>query len=314
MTALGATGFLGMKLLFPDQIKAQPPASTDQDEPLQLKSFSFDVITVDASGKEKSRRSNQATCVQEDLGKGVILEMVKIPGGSFLMGSPTAEQGRYSPESQQHRVTIPDFFIGRYPVTQAQYEAIVNKNPSNFKGANRPVEKVTWNDAQAFCGKLSQKTGHNYRLPSEAEWEYACRAGTTTPFHFGETITTDLANYQGTDWEYQGTTYPGNYGNAPKGKYREQTTDVGSFPANAFGLCDMHGNVWEWCEDVYHENYQGAPTNGSAWNEGGEQGRRILRGGSWNSLPGICRSANRVGSSSDFLNSNFGFRVVAVLA
>jgi formylglycine-generating enzyme required for sulfatase activity len=123
---------------------------------------------------------------------------------------------------------------------------------------------------------LSKATGREYRLPSEAEWEYACRAGTTTPFHFGETITTDLANYNG---NY-------TYGSGSKGQYRKQTTDVGSFPANAFGLHDMHGNVWEWCQDTWHENYNGAPTDGSAWvDENANQNRMILRGGSWYNNP-----------------------------
>ncbi|MCU0570386.1 MAG: SUMF1/EgtB/PvdO family nonheme iron enzyme [Oculatellaceae cyanobacterium Prado106] len=282
---------------------------TQRPQPIQLssvtlKDFDFEIATVNAQGKEAPRKKGAAKAFVEDLGNGVTLEMVVIPGGTFRMGSPENEKERGNDESPQRTVTVPSFLMGRYAVTQRQYEAIANKNPSGFKGANRPVEKVTWNDAQAFCGTLSEKTGRNYRLPSEAEWEYACRAGTTTPFHFGETLTSKLANYNASIV----------YQSEPEGEYRQQTTDVGSFPANALGLCDMHGNVWEWCEDVYHSNYQGAPTNGSAWNEGGEQGRRILRGGSWNSFPGNCRSANRDGFSSDYLYTNFGFRVVAVLA
>jgi formylglycine-generating enzyme required for sulfatase activity len=142
----------------------------------------------------------------------------------------------------------------KFEVTQEQYQQIMGSNPSNFKGAKRPVEKVSWNDAVEFCKKLSQKTRHKYRLPSEAEWEYACRAGTTTPFHFGETITTELTNYDG---DY-------TYASGLKGKYRKQTTEVGTFPPNAFGLYDMHGNVWEWCQDTWHDSYKGAPTDGSA--------------------------------------------------
>ena len=182
--------------------------------------------------------------------------------------------------SEQHEVTIADFFIGKYPITQAQWRAVaalpeversLEPDPSNFKGDNRPVESMTWEDAVEFCARLTAKTGRTYRLPSEAEWEYACRAGTTGPFHFGETITPDLANYDG---NY-------TYGDGPKGRYRNKTTPVGQFPANAFGLYDMHGNVWEWCQDHYHSDYIGAPTDGSAWVSGGDSSRRMLRGGSW---------------------------------
>ncbi|MFM7425036.1 MAG: SUMF1/EgtB/PvdO family nonheme iron enzyme [Elainella sp.] len=291
-----------------------PPPTPSTPAPSNLKNFSFEVATVDKKGQETQRQTKQSKAFVEDLGNGITLEMVSIPGGSFQMGSPETEKQRYQDESPQRQVTVPAFLMGRYAVTQAQYEAIAGKNPSKFKGANRPVEQVSWNDAQAFCQKLSQQTGRNYRLPSEAEWEYACRAGTTTPFHFGETITTDLANYRGTDWDYQGTTYSGNYGAAPKGQFRQQTTEVGSFPANAFGLCDMHGNVWEWCEDVYHKTYEGAPTDGTAWIAGGDQNLRLLRGGSWINHPQPCRSAHRDRDAPDALPSRVGFRVVVVLA
>jgi formylglycine-generating enzyme required for sulfatase activity len=206
--------------------------------------------------------------------------MVGIPGGKFNMGSPASEAGRSDDEGSQHQVTISPLSMGKFTVTQAQWQAVatlpkiktdLKLDPSNFKGKNRPVERISWYDAVEFCTRLSQKTGKTYRLPSEAEWEYACRAGTTTPFHFGATITTELANYNGNS----------TYGSAPKGKYREATTDVGTFPPNAFGLYDMHGNVWEWCADVWHDNYNGAPVNGSALNVGGDNSTRILRGGSW---------------------------------
>ncbi len=156
--------------------------------------------------------------------------MVSIPGGSFKMGSPANE-------TPQHDVTVPAFFMGKFEVTQEQYQQVMGKNPSHCEGYKRPIEMVSCNDAVEFCKKLSQKTGRTYRLPSEAEWEYACRAGTTTPFHFGETITDELANYHASK----------THASEPKGEYRKQTTPVGEFPPNAFGLYDMHGNVWEWC-------------------------------------------------------------------
>jgi formylglycine-generating enzyme required for sulfatase activity len=238
----------------------------------------------------------------EDLGDGVILEMAAIPGGSFMMSSPENEARGRNNESPQHQVTVPSFFMEKYPVTQVQYQTIMGTNPSLFKGSNRPVECVSWDNAVAFCEKLSQITGKTYRLPSEAEWEYACRAGTTTPFHFGETITTDLAKYNG---NY-------TYGQEPKGVYRRETTEVGSFGvANNFGLYDMHGNVWEWCQDNWHSNYEGAPIDGSAW-LGIEKNTntRLLRGGSWVSNPVVCRSASRSYNFLGYSSYNIGFRVV----
>ena len=261
----------------------------------------------------EKRSTGTAQFFTEDL-NGVPLEMVKIPGGSFKMGQPEAErqeliqqfgekeyQEYFARELPQHEVTVPQFFMGKYPVTQAQWRAIINKNPSNFKGDDCPVEQVNWHDAVEFCERLSQHTGRTYRLPSEAEWEYACRAGTTTPFHFGQTISPKFANYRGTKV----------YGDGFEGEYREKTTPVGSFKvANAFGLYDMHGNVWEWCTDHWHSNYEGAPTDGSAWIEGGDASGRVLRGGSWNLNPGNCRSACRFHNYPDNANFFNGFRVV----
>jgi formylglycine-generating enzyme required for sulfatase activity len=187
--------------------------------------------------------------------------------------------------------------MAKYELTQAQYQAIIGSNPSYFQSNNRPVEKVSWNNAVIFCQRLSQKTGKNYRLPSEAEWEYACRAGTTTPFYFGESITTDLVNYDG---NY-------TYASAPEGKNRQQTTDVGSFPPNASGLYDMHGNVWEWCLDDYIDNYSDAPRDGSALT--GRSDVKLLRGGSWDNYPATCRSAYRLDGLGIYYG-NIGFRVV----
>jgi formylglycine-generating enzyme required for sulfatase activity len=280
-----------------------------------LETFDFETVTVNASGNIINRESNSAKYFAQDLGNGVTLEMAEIPGGEFLMGSPADEKGREDNESPQHQVNIKPFFMGKFAVTQAQYEAIMGKNPSHSKGDKRPVENLSWNDATEFCKKLTEKTGRTYRLPSEAEWEYACRAGTTTPFHFGETITTEIANYRGTDWRNdKGTLLLGNYGNAPKGKYRQQTTEVGGFPPNAFGLYDMHGNVWEWCQDTWNDNYNGAPTDGSVWIENGNDSLRVLRGGSWYINPGNCRCAFRDYDIPDSDDSNHGFRVVCGVA
>ena len=267
-----------------------------------LKLEKIEVVTVNKFGEIIQRQQPIARYFTEDLGNGVILEMAAIPGGTFMMGSPENEEGRL-PDEPQHQITVPSFFMGKYPVTQAQYQTIMGTNPSYFKGSNRPVEQVSWNNAVAFCQKLSQKTGKNYRLPSEAEWEYACRAGTNTPFHFGETITTDLANYGG---NY-------TYGQGPQGVCRKGTREVGSFGlANNFGLYDMYGNVWEWCQDNWHTNYEGAPTDGSAWLDNKKRkNARLLRGGSWDDDPGYCRSAFRIGDILDYDYDNYiGFRVV----
>jgi formylglycine-generating enzyme required for sulfatase activity/uncharacterized caspase-like protein len=283
-----------------------------------LGSFQFDVITVNFQGEEINREKHQAEYFSEDLGDGVNLDMVYIPAGKFMMGSP--EEEGYDDEKPQHEVTVPEFFMGKYPVTQAQWEVVaalpkINRDleaePSNFKGYDRPVECVTWHDAIEFCARLSKHTGKKYRLPSEAEWEYACRAGTTTPFHFGETITDKLANYRGTDSNYKGKLYPGNYGYGPKGKYREQTTDVDMFPPNSFGLYDMHGNIEQLCLDYWHDSYDRAPTDGSAWVDNDNCSNKVVRGGSWFDYPGRCRSAYRSYHDPDDEPCDiFGLRVV----
>jgi eukaryotic-like serine/threonine-protein kinase len=267
-----------------------------------LPEFTFDIVQVNERGETINTRPGRAAYFTEDLGDGIELQMVSIPGGEFVMGSPANEEGRWDNEGPQRTVTIPAFFMGRFVITQAQYQRLMGENPSRFNdnGANRPVEKVSWRDAVAFCEKLSQQTGRTYRLPSEAEWEYACRAGSTTPFHFGPTITPDLANYNGTY----------TYGNGPEGVYREQTTEVGSFPPNGFGLYDMHGNVWEWCADHWHNNYEGAPTDGTSWLSSDEAARRIIRGGSWLNSPRYCRSAFRNSFEPGNGFNDVGFRVV----
>ncbi|MGJ3252717.1 MAG: formylglycine-generating enzyme family protein [Elainellaceae cyanobacterium] len=282
-----------------------------------------------------SRQTHKGQHFIEQLNETARLDMILIPGGSFLMGQTEAERSEliaqvgeddyqkyHVRELPRHPVTVQPFFMGRTPITQLQWRAVANyppvesdldPDPSNFKGDNRPVERVSWDDATEFCRRLSQQTSRTYRLPTEAEWEYACRAGTETSFHFGETISDELANYCAQDEEIEGTLYKGTYGRGIQGEYREQTTEVGIFPANRFGLHDMHGNVWEWCEDDWHDSYEGAPDDGSAWDETDRtETYRLLRGGSWDFDPRDCRSAFRDYDSRDNRNYDFGFRVCCV--
>ena len=281
-------------------------------KPNPFTTFTFNIVKVNAQGKEISRSQGQAKQIITDLGNGVTLEMVYIPGGTFTMGSPA--NGKYDDEKPQHQVTIKPFLMGKYPITQAQWRQVasfpklqrdLDPNPSYFKGENLPIEQVSWYDAVEWCARLSKKIGKPYRLPSEAEWEYAARAGTTTAFHIGETLTTELANY---------------------GSNQGKTTPVGYFQhANAFGLYDIHGNVWEWCADPWHDSYSGAPNDGRVWDESNDfyyqnyvdylvnllntKNLRVLRGGSGNSGPDDCRCAYRHRSVAGFRYYYFGFRV-----
>jgi eukaryotic-like serine/threonine-protein kinase len=287
-------------IIIPQVQIVAPPVVSPQfpRENLALENFSFETAQVtkfDAKNVQIQRSQKQGQQFVQDLGNGIKLEMVVIPAGSFLMGAANGEADASKDEYPQHSVNVPAFLIGKYPITQAQYQIITGKNPSHFKGDRRPVETVSWEDAEEFCKLLpSQK----YRLPSEAEWEYACRAGTSTPFYFGGTIAPNLVNYDGN--------YP--YADAPKGDYRASTTNVGDFPANGYGLYGMHGNVWEWCKDIWHENYKGAPTDGSAWLTDGNSQYHMLRGGSWYDNDRNCRSANR--GRNNLWYHNIGFRVV----
>jgi eukaryotic-like serine/threonine-protein kinase len=291
----------------PERVNPTPSGGSTSPTAL-VGTYEFGVVQVDATGAVKEQRKGRAQYFIEDR-NGVALVMVEIPGGQFLMGSPTSERDRFDDEGPQHTVRLPAYYMGKTEVTQAQWRVVaslpkikkeLNPTPSYFKGDDLPVEQVSWEDAMEFCDRLSQATGKPYRLPSEAEWEYACRAGTKTPFSFGVTITPGLVNYDGN--------YP--YGAAPKGLYRQQTTPVGELGiANAFGLFDLHGNVWEWCLDAWHKNYAGAPIDGRVW-EGGDARFRVLRGGSWYRNGYFCRAANRGRLAPDLsLNLN-GFRVV----
>jgi formylglycine-generating enzyme required for sulfatase activity len=222
------------------------------------------------------------------------------PPGTFLMGSPPSELGRCEDE-QQHQVTLTrGFWLGVTPVTQAQWQAVLGSNPSDFQGDDRPVEQVSWDDCQEFCKRLAERDGRPYRLPTEAEWEYACRAGTTTPFYFGATISTDQANYDGKN----------TYGKGKKGKYREETTPVGSFPANAWGLYDMRGNVWEWCQDWYGPYPEGDIKDPQGSKSGDA---RVVRGGSWDYFPRSCRAAIRLRYAAGYRSYDVGCRLVLCL-
>jgi formylglycine-generating enzyme required for sulfatase activity len=266
-----------------------------------IRAFEFETVTVNGLGQVRARQSHRAEQFIEDLGDVVSLEMVLIPAGAFRMGSPDGEG--FDDEHPRHQVSVPAFLLAKTPVTQAQWQAVMSRSPPyRCEGANRPADRVSWEAAREFCRRLSEKTRRAYRLPSEAEWEYACRAGTTTPFHFGETITTELANYVGAH----------TYGTAPKGIYRHVTTDVASFPPNAFGLYDMHGNVWEWCADAWHPDYAGAPADGRVWD--GLDERRVLRGGCWHDPPDLCRSGARLASRCGEGEDYFGFRVALTSA
>lgn len=237
-------------------------------------------------------------------------EMVVVPAGEFTIGSPADEAARSDDEGPQRKVAIAEpFAVGKFEVTFAEWDACVaagecKHKPKTDWGRNRqPVMRVSWDDAKQFVAWLSKKTGNSYRLLSEAEWEYAARAGTTTVFSTGPTITTDQANFDG---DY-------TYGGSEKGKDLGKTIEVGSFKPNPFGLHDMHGNVWEWVEDCYQrDGYQRAPADGSAY-VSGDCSRRVLRGGSWNSYPRFLRSADRYGDRVGYRVDNYGFRVARTL-
>jgi len=251
----------------------------------------------------KVAKSSDGKFLTFDLGGGVSMKLVKIPAGTFMMGSPASEARRGSDEGPQRRVTISKpFYMGIYEVTQEQYQAVLGENPSNFTGAKNPVKKISWNNAAEFCRRLSVKTGKTVRLPTEAQWEYACRAGTTTPFNTGETISTSQANYNG----YY------TYGSGKKGAYSDKTIPVGSFKPNAFGLYDMHGNVWEWCKDWYDKSYYAKANNRDP--QGPDSGEyRVLRGGRWYSDPKNCRSAHRGRDAPNLMvGGSYGFRVVVL--
>jgi len=320
---------------------------------IDLQPFQFETPTVNRRGEIIKTTTHTANCFTETLPNNVDLDMVSIPDGTFTMGSPKNEKDSHNNERPQHNVKVPPFFMGKYPITQGQWKVIATRTdlkvkidleeyPSYFKKPYqdqdreidrwlRPVERVNWYEAVEFCQRLSKLTGRDYRLPSEAQWEYACRAMTEPldlakgesypPFYFGETLTDKLANYNASR----------TYASEPKGENGKETIPVGQFPPNAFGLYDLHGNVWEWCMDDWHDNYENAPSDGSAWldnnqeenldaenslestEKDGNNPYSVMRGGSWGNIPYYCRSAFRIGSYRRvFRYYDIGFRVVCV--
>jgi formylglycine-generating enzyme required for sulfatase activity len=272
---------------------------------MNTQEFEFDMATVKSQAGELKLSRSQGHYFSENLGDDCVLEMVAIPGGTFMMGSPDLEKEAYDSEKPERKVAVKPFFMGKYPVTQAQWQVVaampqvelaLNPNPSKYQGDNRPVERVSWYEAVEFCWRLSRLTGKHYRLPAEAEWEYACRSRTNSRFHFGRSLPKHLVN---------------SYGSQSKERYPEGTTPVGLFGvANAFGLYDMHGNINEWCSDGWHDDYNDAPTDGSAWLDEEEAEERVIRGGFWLSYPRNCRSAYRDSCEPDSRSSVIGFRVV----
>ncbi|HSB03083.1 MAG TPA: formylglycine-generating enzyme family protein [Anaerolineales bacterium] len=257
----------------------------------------FETPTLNEKGEVTARARHTAEQFTEDLGNGLDLEMLLIPAGGFQMGSP--HQSGNSDEQPQHFVTIKSFLLGKFLVTQAQWKAILGKlPPCRFKGDELPVERVSWEDAQTFCQRLSKKTGRAYRLPAETEWEYACRAGTISPFSFGETITIDVVNFNGEH----------SFRQEPHGRYIHVTTAGGTFPPNAFGLYDMHGNLWEWCADNWLDDYSSSPRDNSSY-QNKDSRARVARGGSWHEPPGLCRSASRLKVLQTDADEVMGFRV-----
>ncbi|MEM9446973.1 MAG: formylglycine-generating enzyme family protein [Cyanobacteria bacterium P01_E01_bin.6] len=273
-------------------------------EESELYTVNIETVTVNEQGEEIAREPHTVSYFEELLGDPITpLRLVAIPSGEFMMGSGEEDSDKYGDETPQHLVKVKPFFISQYPVTQAQWKAVaamptptedleedLKPEPSRFSGDERPVEQVSWHEAVEFCARLSKHTGRIYRLPTEAEWEYACRADTTTPYYFGPKITEAWVNY--------------NVG---------ETTSVGKFPPNAFGLYDMHGNVCEWCADHWHGNYEedgGPPTDGSAWLTEDSDARRVNRGGSWYPYPRLCRSACRDDDLPGDHYDDIGFRVV----
>ncbi len=318
---------LGKRMPEPGDIAQPSPTAAPVVIPSQRPSddsiFDFVTVTVDDRGVVIDRQVRQARRSIEEWGGAVRLELVEIAGGEFWMGSSEAEaqaafadaklhyegasEAGYIAEVPRHRVKLSPFSMGKYPVTQSQWYEVMGdlpEIPDNLRGGEHPVVMVSWEEADDFCQELSRRTRRQYRLPTEAEWEYACRAGTNTPFAFGQNINPEIVNYAGN--------HP--YGSAPQGVYAQKPVPVGSLGvANAFGLYDMHGNVWEWCSDWYSNSYyeechkQGVEPDPPGPDTGSV---RVYRGGGWRHDAVNCRSANRGGVAPGFRYGYLSFRLV----
>lgn len=268
---------------------------------MKMITVEFETPTLNEKGETIARTHHSAQQFTEDLGNGVQFDMVLIPAGMFQMGSPR-HLGNMD-EQPQHFVTIKSFMMSKFLVTQAEWKAVMGKlPPCRFKGDNLPVERASWNDAQKFCQRLSKKTGRNYHLPSETQWEYTCRAGTRTPFSFGETLTNDVANFNGEH----------TFREEPRGFYFHATNEGGRFPPNAFGVYDMHGNLWEWCADNWINDYRMSPRDEIDY-QIQDNPYRVVRGGSWHEPPALCRSAARLKALESDAEEFIGFRVVCAI-
>lgn len=258
----------------------------------------FDTPTLDQKGEIIAWTRHEAEQFTEELGNNTSMQVIWIPAGIFKMGSLPHQGDR--DEQPQHLVTIQSFLMGKFLITQGQWKSVMRKlPPCRFKGDRLPVERVSWDDAQKFCVQLSKITGRNYRLPSETQWEYACRSGMTTPFSFGETLTVEVANFNGEH----------TFRDEPRGYYFHSTNEGGKFPPNAFGLYDLHGNLWEWCADNWLDDYSSAPRDNSSY-QNRDSEHRVARGGSWHEPPALCRSAVRLRVLERDADEFMGFRVV----
>lgn len=305
-----------------EKTSEKEPAEKPVVQPVRLSVAEFRVLTSDARGKVKETRIESTRFYNQELPGAVNLEMVELQSGAFMMGADRIELesiqrdyvkgvdrdmraeliDRIAWESPQHQVSVSAISMSRYEITQTQWRAVAGlpkveidliSDPSQFKGGSRPVENVSWAEAVEFCARLSRLTGRTYRLPTEAEWEYACRAGTSSPFNYGQALNPDWANYNGRK----------PYGASSKGEFRGQSVPAGSLGfANAFGLYDMHGNVWEWTQDGWLIDQLEIESNPAL---------RVLRGGAWDSAAGECRSGARQKMDLKLRANNLGFRVVA---
>jgi eukaryotic-like serine/threonine-protein kinase len=270
----------------------------------QLEMIKFTSIKLNNSGAVIDQPQSHSHIFQEELAKGIFLNMVQIPAGTFMMGASDREEDQKGSEQPQHSVNINTFYLGQTQITQAQWTAIFPDRSGKISSNSQlPINSISWLDALEFCQRLSAKTGRKYRLPSESEWEYACRATTTTPFTYGDTISSSIVNYDAAR----------PYKRAPKETCRGKATAVGIFPPNLFGLYDMHGNLWEWCLDEWFADYIDAPTDGSSRGDlktRDEMSQRVVRGGSWFSQGQMCRAASRNSLFASSQHNHYGFRVV----